>query len=258
MAALLSALTMTGFAPGSLPRAAALPGDQMVFMVLSAGGMAPSVVYAMQSPSLAIYGDGRVLTTVPGPALQPVPARYELARVDPDDVRQFIAEARSGGLLDGNTDFGAPRMTDLPTTTVLVHGDGEPAQVRVYALDRQFEAGLTPAQRDARDRLRSLIEKASGLPAGAVRQPYSPDRVAVYEPLPGRHEDPGSVVWPGPPPPDFLAPSANRRFLSCGELTGTAAVTVYRAALENPGARWLVEGTTRVLAVNPLPWKGCG
>ena len=31
------------------------------------------------------------------------------------------------------------------------------------------------------------------------------------------------------------------------------AGVVYQAALDNPGARWLVDGSTRVLAVNPLP-----
>ena len=30
-----------------------------------------------------------------------------------------------------------------------------------------------------------------------------------------------------------------------------------RYALENPGAGWLVGGTTRVLAVNPLPVEAC-
>lgn len=254
---MLAWLTMTGCAPGSPPRAAALPTDRMVFMVMSAGGMVPSVIYAMQSPSLAMFGDGRVLTAIPAPALQPVPARYEVARIDPADVRQFVAAARSGGLLGGGIDFGAPRMTDLATTTVLANDDGDPAQVRVYALNQQFETGLTPAQRDARDRLRALIASAVALPAGAPRQPFSPNRVTVLEPLPGRNDEPARAVWPGPPPSDFMTPSTARRSVACGELTGPAAGAVYQEALQNPGARWLVDGTTRVLAVNPLALEGC-
>jgi hypothetical protein len=248
---------MTGCAPGSTPRATALPADRMVFMVMSAGGMVPSVIYAMQSPSLAMYGDGRVLTVIPAPALQPVPARYEVARVDPADVQQFVAAARSSGLLGGSIDFGAPRMTDLATTTVLANDHGEPAQVRVYALNQQFETGLTPAQRDARDRLRALIASAAALPGGAPRQPFSPERVTVHEPLPGRNDEPATAVWPGPPLSDFMNASTARRAVACGELTGPAAGAVYQAALQNPGARWLVDGTTRVLAVNPLPLAGC-
>ena len=60
-----------------------LPGDRMMFMVMSSGGMAPAVYQALASPSLAIYGDGRVLTAVEAPVLQLLPARYEVARIDP-------------------------------------------------------------------------------------------------------------------------------------------------------------------------------
>ncbi|MCB0924166.1 MAG: hypothetical protein KDB50_06425 [Mycobacterium sp.] len=256
-AALLGLLTMTGCAPGPIPPAAALSPDQMAVMVMSAGGMVPSVISAMQSPALVIYGDGTALTALPAPALRAVPARYEVARVDPDQVRQFVTEAQSSGLLGAGTDFGSPRATDLATTTVLVRGDEQTAQVRVYALNPRFETGLSTTQREARDRLRTLIERASALPAAAARQPYSPERITVSEIPPGRNQDPATVVWPGPPLPDFLAPSATRRSVACGELTGTTADVVYRAALENPGAGWLVGGTTRVLAVNPLPVEAC-
>jgi len=230
--------------------------DPMEFMVMSAGGMVPSIIYAMQAPSLAMYRDGRILTALPDPALQSVPARYEVTHVDPDVVRQFLVEARSGGLLGGHTDFGTPRMTDLATTTVLVRGEGPPAQVRVYALSPQFETKLSVAQRDARDRLRALIDQAAGLPGDAARQPYAPGRVAVYETATDGGGEPATATWPGPPLRGFLAPSTTHRSVACGEITGAAADVVYRAALQNPGARWLVEGSTRVLAVNPLPVNG--
>lgn len=257
VAALVGWLAMTGCAPDSTPLATALPPDPMVFMVMSAGGMVPSVIYAMQSPSLAIYGDGRILTALPSPALRGVPARYEVTRLDPGRVRQFVTEALSSGLLGADTDFGTPRATDLATTTVLVRDDEKTAQVRVYALSPPFETRLSTAQREARDRLRALIERASALPGAAAREPYTPDRVTVSETAPGRNQDPATVVWPGPPLLSFLSPSASRRSVACGELTGAAAGEVYRAALDNPGASWLVEGATRVLAINPLPIGGC-
>lgn len=238
------------------PSAGAAP-DHPIFVVMSGGGMAPAVIQAMQSPALAVYADGRVLTAVPAPALTPVPARYSLARIAPAAVRDFVAAAQAAGVVAG-TDFGSPRMTDLPTTTVLIDDGSGPVQVRVYALDPQFETGLSPAQRDARDRLRALIARATDLPGAAPQQPYSPEKVAVAEPLPGRNDEPATVGWPGPAPTGFLAPDPSRRFAACGELSGADAEVVYRAALANPGARWLVDGTTRVLAVNPLPLDGCG
>lgn len=249
--AVLAWTTMTGC--GSGPAADAAPADRMAFMVMSAGGMVPAVLYTMQSPSLAVYGDGRVLTGVAAPALQLVPARYQVAHVDPATIRDFLAAARSGGLFDGGTDFGTPRVTDLPTTTVMVDG----STVRVYALDERFDTGLSPAQRDARARLRALIERASGLSGGAPLEAFVPSRIVVSEPRPGRNEDPAVTPWPGPPPAAFLTPTGTGRAIACGELTGTDAAAVYTAALDNPGARWLVDGATRVLAVNPLPVEGC-
>ena len=41
--------------------------------------------------------------------------------------------------------------------------------------------------------------------------------------------------------------------MACGYLTGDTATAAYEAALSNPGALWVVDGKTRVLAVNPLP-----
>lgn len=206
---------------------------------MRAGGRVPSVVAAMQSPSLALYDDGRVLTAVKETALQEVPARYELARITPAAVRDVVAAARKSGLLDPGTDFGTPRMPDLATTTVAAGG----STVRVYALDGRFDDRLTAPQREARAALRGLLGQAEALAAGAPRTPWLPDLVLVREVPPGRNTGPATVVWPGAPLSDLPA----------GELRGAGAGAVYAAALENPGGRWLVDGVTRVLAVNPLP-----
>lgn len=245
---------MTGCGTGATPTAKALPADQMVFMVLSSGGMAPSVVASLQSPALAVYGDGRVLTRVQAPEPRLIPSRYEVADIGAAAVANFISTA--GGVIDAGTDFGTPRYTDLPTTTVLMHGQAAPAEVRVYAFDEQFEGNLSPAQREARVALRALIGQANALAADAARAPYVPDRVVVNEPLPGRNQEPATTAWPGPPPSSFLTPIRNGRVVACGELHGPDARAAYDAALNNPGARWLVDGATRVLGVNPVPHPG--
>jgi len=230
-----------------------LPGDQMAFMVMSSGGMAPAVYQALASPSLAIYGDGRVLTVVEAPVLQLLPARYEVARIDPAAVASFVADVEAGGLVNSGTDFGTPRVTDLPSTRVLVHGLMGQQLLSVYAFDERFDARLTAEQRNARIALRAVIAKASALAAGAARVPYSPDRIGVYEVEPGSNGEPATAGWPGPPLSAFLATSTGYRWIACGELNADPAEVVYRAALTNPGARWLVDGATRILAVNPLP-----
>lgn len=252
--AALAAMAMTGAGP--MAQAGALPNDQPVVTVTSSGGMVPAALFAMQSPAVAAYGDGRVLTAVKASALQVVPARYQLARVEPTTVAGFIGAALRSGLLDGSTDFGTPRFTDLATTTVMVNDGQGPAEVAVYALDERFEGGLTGAQREARAGLRALIGQAMALPAGAAAVPYTPDRVMVYEPLSPASEEPADAQWPGPPPETFLLPTRARRSTACGLLTGSPARAAYLAALDNPGARWLVDATTRVLAVNPVPLAG--
>jgi len=230
-----------------------LPGEQMAFMVMSSGGMAPAVYQALASPSLAIFGDGRVLRAVETPALQLVPVRYELARIDPAAVASFVADVEAGGLISPETDFGTPRMTDLPSTMVMVHGRGAAAQVRPYAFDERFDARLTPEQRGARVALRTVINTALALVYGATFVAHSPDRVAVYEIPTSEAGGPSAPGWPGPPPSAFLTPSTDRRAIACGELMTDPAEVVYRAALANPGARWVVDGDTRILAVNSLP-----
>jgi len=229
------------------------PADQMVFMVMSAGGMAPAVFQALASPSLAIYGDGRVLRLTESPLPQLIPARYEVAHIDPAAVASFVAQVETGGIVKPGTDFGTPRLSDLPSTTVMVHGPNGQDQVSVYAFDDRFDARVDPDQRSARVALRAVIDQASALAAGAAGAPYSPDRVVVYEVEPRNPGEPATTVWPGPPPSDFLTPSTSRRSIACGELAADSAEVVYRAALANPGARWLVDGTTRTLAVNSLP-----
>lgn len=254
LGAVLTLLMMTGCSGNaeSTP-SQALPGDQMVFVVMSSGGMAPALLQALASPSLAIYGDGRVLTPVESPFIRLIPARYEVARIDPAAVASFVAEVEAGGIVRPGTDFGTPRATDLPSTTVMVHGLGATQQVSPYAFDERFDSRLTTDQQRARVALRAVIDQASALATGVPTAPYVPDRVVVYEVEPRNPGEPATVGWPGPPLSSFLAPSTSRRSIACGELMADPAEVVYRAAADNPGARWLVDGVTRTLAVNSLP-----
>ncbi|MFN8033246.1 MAG: hypothetical protein U0Q47_08105 [Mycobacterium sp.] len=255
LGALLAALTMLGVGGGATSSAdGPLPADQIVFMVSSGGGLVPPVVYALESPSLVIYGDGRILSMVrdnntPGA----VPARYQLTQTDPVAVASFASWVQSRGIIDSAKDFGQPSVTDMDGTTVLVHGEGAPAKVSVYAFHDEFDKYVTPAQQQARAALREVVDAGMSLAAAGPPIPYSPDRVVVYDVGLGYGDRKATAVWPGPPPDSFLTPSNQGRSVACGYLTGAPATAAYDAALDNPGALWLVDGTTRVLAVNPFP-----
>lgn len=253
---ILAGLTMTGCGRAGPPSATAVPANRMVFMVMASGGMIPALVYALQSPSLVVYADGRIATLSAAVVPELIPARYDVARVDVAAVQSFLSSAGREGLISTATDFGTPRATDLDTTTVLLDTGAGPQQVRVYALDERFDRDLSTAQREARARLRTLIDGAGELAAGAATVDYVPDRVAVYEPMSGAGGEAATTAWPGPPPESFMLAVRARRSIACGELSGEPAHTAYQAALANPGARWLVDGNTRVLAVNSLPLPG--
>ena len=251
LVALLAALATVG-GPAAVA-SGALPADQVVFRVSSGGGLVPPVVYALESPSLVVYGDGRILSAVPDTSGGVVPVRYTLARIDPVTVASFASSVESRGIINPGNDFGQPGVTDMDSTTVLVHGEGAPARVSVYAFHDQFDDDLSPGQRQARAALRQVVDAGTRLAAGAASAPYTPDRVAVYDLGPDAVHTTASITWPGPPPARFLTPSGEGRWVACGNLSGATATTAYQTALTNPGALWQVDGATRALAVNLLP-----
>ena len=166
-------------------------------------------------------------------------------------VARFVAGAERSGLLDADTDYGDPQVTDMGFTRVWSHGATGERRVSLYAFSASMDEYLHFWQRRNRQRLRTLISEARGLTGDAERE-HVPDRVRVYE-ISSRNASREAMPWPGPDPATFLHPATTRTAIACGELTGPAALAVYRAALDNPGQRWRVDGTTRVLVVNPLP-----
>lgn len=231
---------------------APLPADRVVFQVMAGGGLPPPLIYLLESPSLTIHGDGRIVTAQ-GSTHGTVPVRYDVAHIDPMVVATFVAGVEASGLVDDATDFGRPDVTDLDVTMVTVHGEKGPTAARAYALYPQFEKELSATQRANRDALRSLIEQARALAGDAARTVFTPDQVTVFELDPGLDDLPATLEWPGPAPEGFLHPATKSRWVACGVITGQQAGSLYQDALNNPGARWLVSGTKRILAVNPMP-----
>lgn len=231
-----------------------LPAEQVVFQVTSAGGLLPHLVALLESPSLVIYGDGRVLSQVSRSGHPTLPARFELSHGDPLAVADLVTRAETRGLIVASTDFGKPGVTDMGATRVLVHGRQGESEVSAYAFIPQFETDLTERQRSNRAVLRALIQEAEGL-AGDDPVALTPDQVTVFELAPDSRAEAVVAEWPGPDPTTFLSPTQGRA-IACGHLTGDQAARAYQAALENPGARWLVGGVERILVVNPLPATG--
>jgi hypothetical protein len=259
LAALLLVLALTGCGvwpldiwPLDKPTASPspLPADRLVFMVEGGpGGFTPYFQQAVLTPYLAVYGDGRVLT-YDGKPTPNVPAAYRVNRADPARVASFVADAEARNLIKPETDFGDPPVTDMPSTTVQLHGTTGPHRIYVYAFGEGFDDDLPRAQRRARQELNEVIDNAFAL-VEAEGLTYRPDRVQVTE-----FKDSGTVQrpeWPGPDPESFLEPPpAGSIRLACGELTGRAAEKVYDAARDNPNGIWTVDSKRRVFAVAPV------
>ena len=240
--------------PSPSPSASPLPPDQLVFLVQGGvGGFTPYFHQAMITPSLAVYGDGRVIQHADREQAPDVPAAYVLSRVSPQLVATFAAETEARNLITAETDFGDPAVTDMPSTTVHFHGAGSLHRISVYAFGKGFDDDLTASERRARQELAEVIRRGSTLPGDSRRLPYSPDRVQVTEFAPERAGNTPAAKWPGPDPGSFLKRVAPRSARSaCGELSGKAAKTAYAAARQNPGGIWAYAGKRRAFAVVPV------
>ena len=155
-----------------------LPGDRLVFLVVGgAGGFTPYFHQALITPSLAVFGDGGVIQYDEGRPAPNVPAAYLISRVDPGLVATFVADAEKRDLITSETDFGDPAVTDMPSTTVQLHGADAPHRISVYAFGEGFDDQLPRAQRRARKELAQVIDRGYALSANTERSPYRPDRV---------------------------------------------------------------------------------
>jgi hypothetical protein len=243
--------------PPSSPPATAAPyaADAVVLRVSHEGGFKPPVA-AKDLPLWTLYGDGRITTQGPVPAIFPGPAlpNVVVARVSPATVDRIAREARAAGI--GTVDdWGRPDVIDPPDTVFRLTDREGAAEARVYALDRATgpQPGLTAAQVAARKRLAEfhahLTDLNGWLGAGTVSadEAYRPESVAVFaEPYRRRDDLPGEQeprAWRGP---DLVKGG-------CVVVTGAALERVLDDARRaNELTPWTHDDTTWALGFRPL------
>ena len=252
---LVLALSGCGLGPFGEPTASPspLPADRMVFMVESFGGLTANLDSVLVTPALAVYGDGRVIEVDNAQHIQGTPSAYTVAQVDPAAVATFVADAEERNVITEGTDFGDPMVTDMPVTTVQLHGTADPQLVHVYAFSDDFEDDVPRAQRRARQELAQIVDNAYALPGEDQRVAYRPDDVEVTQLELDKGSNTPGPEWPGPDPESFLVPSADSpRPVACGTITGSNAGEAYAAARGNPRGVWTHGTRTLVLLVVPL------
>jgi hypothetical protein len=239
----------------------ALDADTVAIRVDHIGGFVPAVMISSRLPLVSVYGDGRVITEGPVPAIYPGPAlpNVQQQRIAPEDVGALVRKMLDAGVASA-TDFGRPTVTDAATTRITVATGDEVKRLDVYALeiDEDGSSGLTEGQLAARRKLTSVIAELQNpvAPVGqselyaasalaAIASPY-PEQVPPDLPSP-----PPAVAWAGPALPG--EPIGPDNGLGCVTVTGDAAKTLLAtAAKANAATPWTSGGKTWSLRLRPL------
>jgi hypothetical protein len=169
--------TIIDYGPADPPATALDP--HIVASITSGGGMTDG--QPGQGLAFELYDDGSVFTTGTGTyGLD----RYRLTEAGTARARELLA----GVDLD-DTAYGEPTISDMPSTTVYVNLDGEPADVRVYALTDLpgdlGDLGLGVDEQAVRAELQAIVADLTGLATGTgdlLAEPpasYTPDRLDV-------------------------------------------------------------------------------
>jgi hypothetical protein len=225
--------------------------DDLVLQVSWTGGFVTPQMLAGRLPLVSVYGDGRVISEGPVPAIYPGPAlpNLQVILIDRAAVQDLVDRALDAGV--GETgDLGTPPLADAPSTRFTVSTGLETIVREVYALSEAGDdgTGLTAEQAAARAELRAFLDEVTGLSAGGSES-YTPEALAaLVTPYAAEPELPQpDTAWPGPELPG--EPLAAPLGLSCVVGTGEQAGAVLDAAaqanaltpwLSPDGARWSV------------------
>src|SRR4051794_12951762 len=155
--------------------------DQLVLRVAYTGGFVTPQVLASRLPLVSVYGDGRVLTEGPTPAIYPGPAlpNVQVSHIEQSAVQDLVDAALDAGVGDPD-DLGSPPVADAPSTRITVSTGLETLETEVYALQEAPEdgGGLSADQLAARSKLVDFLARLNGVSTGES-EPYSPTAVAA-------------------------------------------------------------------------------
>lgn len=237
--------------------------DDVVLRVSYVGGFVPAVVIPTRVPAVSVFGDGRVVTEGPQIEIFPPPAlpNLQLQTITAKGVDALVKLAAAAGV-GASGDFGRPNVSDMPSTRfVLLTPDGVKT-TEVYALGADDSASdLTPAQREARAKLRKLLDALGDLPgtlgpdAGSASAPYVPSAIAAVssawtKPSSNDPVQP-EIAWPGPTLPGESM--GNGLGLNCVTATGDEATRVLAAAKRaNALTPWVSGGKKWTVTFRPL------
>lgn len=264
-------LAACGERPGSPPKAsptpsATLPDDgALVLRVEYTGGLVNPETTVGQLPVLSLYGDGRLITEGPVPAIYPGFAlpNVRVQQLDPAQVQELADRALAAGMADDG-DLGTPPVADARSTRFTLVSGGTTYVREVYALadfapppghQDPSGTGLTDDQQAARAEFTGLLTALfdvgqQGYAEGRPPEDYEPAVLATVarpwtDPADGLEHP--EAPWPGPPLPG--EPLGGLPGLTCTTVAGEHVRAVLDAArqanqltpwVSGDGSRWSV------------------
>ena len=185
------------------PRYAVATGsDQQILRISLEGGFTSPTYQLTRTPTLALYGDGRVI--VPGPTsdANPGPLLPDLhqERVTPAEIQTIVAAADAAGLLGPDASYGNPGVADAPATVFALTVAGTTHVISAMALGGGMDGPDTQGV-DQRARLLAFensMTNLSGLLGRTVSDdgPYQPAGYDVFSSEAEPDPTQPSIDWP--------------------------------------------------------------
>jgi hypothetical protein len=248
-----------GEAASPSPGDSAVPAasDQLVLRVDSGGGLIGNRGQTGKIPQVSVYGDGRVFTEAPQPAIYPGPAMtaLQVQLAPPATLSELVAKGEA--LLAKGGDTGRPGIADATTTTLTVNGK----TISVYALSeaQPTDKTLSPAQQSRRAELAAYAELLTRLPTAdgmPAAQPFTPTSLAILaspwvHPADGLPSSPAAAPWTGPALPGaYLNEGAKQGcFIASGETLKKVLPVAGKAKQNTP---WTSGKATWAVKFRPL------
>jgi hypothetical protein len=171
--------------------------EDLILQVFAHDGFVTPSYRLTQLPGFSLYGDGTVIVTGPIPEIYPGSAMPNLqtTKISEDAIQAILSAAREAGLFTNDVDYGAPGITDMPVTSIVINANKTTYRSDIYALGMESGAGgLTMDQQQARAAIGDLDGKLGDLTSfqsGEIKwTPYQYSTLAVFS----RAIDPSTVT----------------------------------------------------------------
>jgi len=235
----------------------------LIFRLNNDGGFVPPSYMLTHLPSVALYGDGRVIVQGPVIEIYPAPLLPNLRQmhVTSAEIQTILAAADADGLLGPDASYDATGIMDAGTSVFTTVVGGKTHRISAYALS---ESGTTSdaAAAAARKKLQDFQDKITDLSTFLGRtvsdaEAYAPTEMRVLigpEPAADPNfPNPQLVTWPLTMSPKSGQPIKQQPNLVCLAISGPDLASFMKVAGgANALTVWSAPAGRFAVSVRPL------